>query len=322
MLIQILTFIAGLILLAGGAKYLVEGSSSTAISFGIRPLIVGMTVVAFGTSMPEFVFNLAATIAGNDDLGLGNIVGSNIANIALVLGVSALFKPIKIDKTIVKKEYPIVVGITLIFTLLALDRNISEIDGMILTLLFILFFVYLFKDNTNGHRIIEPEINVDVSNLEEIKNTNFRLKEIAIAAAGLIALIAGAKLMVDSSVFIAKSFNVPELVIGLTIVAVGTSLPELAASVTSSIKNESDISLGNILGSNIFNILFVIGILSIFAPTPADGIYTLSFHFPFMLAITLALWPILYFRKSITRLDGLVLLIVYIIYSYLSYYLT
>ncbi len=313
MLLTIGLFVLGLVLLSLGAKWLVEGSSGIALHFGIRPIIVGMTVVAFGTSMPEFVFNLAATLQGSNDLGLGNIVGSNIANIALVLGVSAIIHPIKIDKSLIKVEYPIILGITILFFLMALDGAIGQFDGIVLALVFAGFLVYMIKTSSNGsvEGLVElPE--VDATETSSKKNILF-------AVLGLVLLIVGARFMVDSAVEIARFFHVSELVIGLTIIAIGTSLPELAASVMSTIKKEADISLGNVLGSNIFNVLFVIGLLSIFLPTLSGGETTLTLHFPAMILVTLLLGPLLWLKNHISRLDGILFVSLYIVYLYLCY---
>lgn len=306
-------FILGLVLLSLGAKWLVEGSSGIALHFGIRPIIVGMTVVAFGTSMPEFVFNLAATLQGSNDLGLGNIVGSNIANIALVLGVSAIFHPIKIDKSLIKIEYPIILGSSILFFLMALDGVIGPFDGIILTLVFAGFMVYMIKTSANG----SIEGLVELPEVESTQTSS--IKNILFAVLGLVLLITGARLMVDSAVEIARFFHVSELVIGLTIIAVGTSLPELAASVMSTIKKEADISLGNVLGSNIFNVLFVIGLLSIFLPTLSEGETTLTLHFPAMILVTLLLGLLLWLKNHISRLDGILFVSSYIVYLYLCY---
>jgi cation:H+ antiporter len=313
MFFTIALFVLGLVLLSLGAKWLVEGSSGIALHFGIRPIIVGMTVVAFGTSMPEFVFNLAATLQGSNDLGLGNIVGSNIANIALVLGVSAIIQPIKIDKSLIKVEYPIILGITILFFLMALDGAIGQFDGIILALIFVGFLIYMIKTSSNG----SVEGLVELPEIDENKSSS--TKNILFSLLGLTLLIIGARFMVDSAVEIARFFHVSELVIGLTIIAIGTSLPELAASVMSTIKKEADISLGNVLGSNIFNILFVIGLLSIFLPTLSEGETTLTLHFPSMILITLLLGPLLWLKNHISRIDGILFVSLYIIYLYLCY---
>ncbi|TNE70887.1 calcium/sodium antiporter [bacterium] len=314
MLVTLAIFALGLVLLTLGAKWLVEGSSGIALHFGIRPIIVGMTVVAFGTSMPEFVFNLAATLQGSNDLGLGNIVGSNIANIALVLGVSAIINPIKIDKSLIKVEYPIILATSVLFYLMSIDGQIGQLDGIILFAIFIGFLVYMIKTGSNGNM----EGLVEIPETESTKSKS-SAKNIGFAILGLLLLIGGARLMVDSAVEIARTFHVSELVIGLTIIAIGTSLPELAASVMSTLKKEADISLGNVLGSNIFNILLVIGLLSIFIPTQAEGDTTLFLHFPAMLLVTLLLLPLLWLKEYISRLDGVLFVILYVIYLFLCY---
>lgn len=312
MLTSTLILLAGLALLTLGANWLVEGSSSLALHLGIRPIVVGMTVVAFGTSMPEFVFNLAATLKGSNDLGLGNIVGSNIANIGLVLGVSALIHPIKIDKKLIKAEYPFVLGTSLLFFILALDGEIGQIDGIILTILFVLFLIFMFKNSASAPKDFEADLSDDV-----VKKSF--LRQIGEALLGLTLLIVGARLMVESATDLARALHISELVIGLSIIAIGTSLPELAASVVSTIKKEADISMGNVLGSNIFNILFVIGILSIFLPTAAKGEFTLTIHFPAMIVMTVLLYPLLLLKTHISRIDGVLFLLLYVAYMIISY---
>lgn len=314
MFLTTVIFVLGLVLLALGAKWLVEGASGLALSFGIRPIIVGMTVVAFGTSMPEFVFNLAATLKGSNDLGLGNILGSNIANIALVLGVCALIQPIKINKNLIKVEYPFVLGTAVLFFLMALDGVIGKVDGIILTSIFIVFIIYMIKNGAIPVEHLQAEAPDPSKKIPAAK-------QVFIAILGLSLLVLGAHLMVDSATTIARALQISELVIGLTIIAIGTSLPELAASVMSTIKKEDDISLGNVLGSNIFNILFVIGILSIFLPTLAEGETTLTLHFPAMLFVTILLLPLLRFKKEISRLDGAFLLVLYVTYLFLCYFI-
>jgi cation:H+ antiporter len=311
MLLSILIFTIGLAFLTVGAKILVDGASRIALALGVSPLVVGMSIIAFGTSMPEFVFNLTSSTTDANDLAIGNIVGSNIANIALILGITGILKPVRISSSIIRKEYLFMTLTGFMFFALAIDGEISRTDGGILAVIFIGFLYWLFK---SGKVAEDAEIFsiIPKPKPEFIKNGLFIL-------GGLAGLIYGADLMVESAITIALSLGVSEMVIGVTIVAIGTSLPELAASVAAIIRKENDISLGNILGSNIFNVLFVVGFVSIFSPLSVTDIWTLPFHMPYMLAVVLMIIPLYFLFKSINRTGGIVMLIVYAIYLFFCY---
>jgi cation:H+ antiporter len=311
MLIDILIFTVGLVFLTVGAKILVDGASHIALAMGVSPLVVGMSIIAFGTSMPEFVFNLTSSTTDASDLAIGNIVGSNIANIALILGIVGILKPVTISSSIIRKEYPFMALTALMLFAFSLDGNISRADGTILAVIFVGFLYWMFKSG----KVVEDAAVFDQFSKpkpEWLRNGLFIL-------GGLAGLIYGADLMVDSATSIALSLGVSEMVIGVTIVAIGTSLPELAASVAAIIKKENDISLGNILGSNIFNVLFVIGFVSIFSPLTVADIWTLPFHMPYMLAVVLLILPLYVFFKSINRTGGVILLVVYAVYLFYCY---
>jgi cation:H+ antiporter len=311
MLIDILIFTVGLVFLTVGAKILVDGASHIALAMGVSPLVVGMSIIAFGTSMPEFVFNLTSSTTDASDLAIGNIVGSNIANIALILGIVGILKPVTISSSIIRKEYPFMALTALMLFAFSLDGNISRTDGAILAVIFVGFLYWMFK---SGKVVEDAAVFDQVSKPkpEWLRNGLF-------IVGGLAGLIYGADLMVDSATSIALSLGVSEMVIGVTIVAIGTSLPELAASVAAIIKKENDISLGNILGSNIFNVLFVIGFVSIFSPLTVADIWTLPFHMPYMLAVVLLILPLYVFFKSINRTGGVILLVVYAVYLFYCY---
>jgi len=311
MILNILIFTLGLSFLTFGAKLLVDGSSRIALALGVSPLVVGMSIIAFGTSMPEFVFNLTSSATNASDLAIGNIVGSNIANIALILGITGILKPVHISSSVMRKEYLFMALTAVMFFAFALDGNISRTDGSILAVIFIGFLFWLFK---SGKVVEDAEVfsQIPKAKPEWIKNGSFII-------GGLLGLIYGADLMVESATSIALSLGVSEMVIGVTIVAIGTSLPELAASVAAIINKENDISLGNILGSNIFNVLFVIGFVSVFSPLSVSDIWTLTFHMPYMLAIIFMIIPLYAFFKSINRTGGFILLSVYGIYLFYCY---
>lgn len=304
MLIQGLIFLVGLGVLYLGAEWLVKGAASLALRYGIRPLVVGITVVALGTSMPEFVINFFAALDGQDSLALGNIVGSNICNIALILGTSALVLPLVVSPTTLKKEYPIMMAVLVLFYLIALDGVIGKIDGIILIAGLIAFFLFLVLD---AKRHTGPPVKKEMRETKERKEESSLWVKIGFLVGGITFLAGGARAMVYSAVNVAEMMEIDPVIVGLTIVAIGTSLPELAASVVSAAKQEADISLGNVLGSNLLNVLFVVGIVSLIRPLRVDAV-SLNVHFPVMLAFGLLLFPLAWTQFRITRMEGGVLL--------------
>ena len=302
MLTQLVVFILGLGILYLGADWLIEGASELAKKFGIRSLIIGLTIIALGTSLPEFLLNLFAVAAEEDGLAIGNIVGSNIANIALILGISAIVMPLSVDGAVLKKEYPIMLAATGLFYLLALDGVISRLDGAFLVSGLIAFLVFVIWDASTGED--QTDVTVEAPAPEEdpfgarsgIKKwlDHERLgsaMRILLIIAGMGALAIGARLMVQSAITMAAMLNINPVIVGLSIVAIGTSLPELAASLMASVRQESDLSVGNILGSNLLNILFVVGVVALIEPMQVDS-ETLNFHMPVMIAFSLLLWPL------------------------------
>jgi cation:H+ antiporter len=262
MLIAILALIAGLVLLVWSADRFVEGSASTARHFGMPPLLIGMVIVGFGTSAPEMVVSALASINGNAGIALGNAYGSNIANIALILGVTALISPIMVHSTVLRKELPILTLVTLLTVVLIADLDLTRLDAVILLLVFgglMTWTIYQgLKQKTDS---LAKEVEVETAEKAmPLKRAVFWL------VAGLLMLIASSRILVWGAVEIAQIFGVSDMIIGLTIVAVGTSLPELASSVIAARKGEHDIALGNILGSNLFNTLAVVGIAGTIHP--------------------------------------------------------
>jgi len=287
------------VLYAGGESF-IKGSSNTARIFNIRPLVIGVVVVAFATSAPEFCVSILAAIRKSRDLAIGNIVGSCICNIGLVLGLSALIKPIQAEKRLLKRELPILLAVTVGLFLVSLDNRISRPEALILL---VAFFAFIFSCLKGGKDRVE-----DLGIATEKKPD--KLKSFIFLGAGLVGLLGGAYLMVNSAVFLARYFGISELVIGLTVVAIGTSLPELAASLIASRRGEGEISIGNVIGSNIFNILGVIGVVCLIRPITVDpNIFIVSM--PLLLLITFALWPVMKIGQKITRFEGLILLVVY-----------
>jgi cation:H+ antiporter len=301
MVFTLLLFIAGLMLLYYGAEYLVTGSSRLAFSYGIRPLVVGMTVVAFATSTPELLVSLLATVKGSADIATGNIIGSNIANIGLILGAAALLHPLRVSRKTLSREIPIMILTGILLYLMALDGVIGFGNGLTLFVLLLVFLCYCLrigKGDDSGAGA-DPEL-VGVERLR-------RGGDLVLVLVGIVGLGVGAELMVRSAVTLARYFGLSELVIGMTIVALGTSLPELAASMMSAWKGEMDISVGNVIGSNIYNVLFVLGICPMIKPLTVEP-SVLRFEMPYMLALSILLIPLLWHRQGLGRGKGTVLL--------------
>ena len=310
----ILLFIAGLITLIVGADLLVRGASRLAAAFGVAPLVIGLTIVAIGTASPEIAVSLQAAAAGQGDLTLGNVLGSNIFNILVILGVTAIVAPIAIAEQLIRKDAPIVLGISLLTFVLAFDGKLSWQDGAILLIGLIIYMAFALRQSRFESKKVQKEYAKEFAPKEKrtIRSNSINLAFILI---GLALLVLGSNWLVDSATQIAKSLGVSELVIGLTIVAVGTSLPEVATSVMAALKGESDIAVGNAVGSNIFNLLGVLGIGAIAAP---NGIFVanraLQFDLPVMIFVALVTLPVFYIDSRISRFEGSLLLSYYVIY--------
>ena len=308
--ITILSILGGLILLAVGAEGLVRGSSSAALRMGVTPLVVGLTIVAFGTGSPEFAVSIGSALEGNSSLALGNVIGSNIANVALILGIAAVIKPLKVRAEIVRREAPIMVVITGLLWLLLYDGQISRIDGVLLTTgaaAYTFLTYYLSKQKQT--KVVEAEFE---EAFEPTKQAVWL--DVVLIIVGLGMLILGANLLLEGAVTIAKYFGLSEVIIGLTIVAVGTSLPELATSALAARKGEADVALGNAIGSNVLNILAVLGVTALILPISVEGVRTLDLGVMFGSAILL---NVLLGRNFVLdRIEGSVMIIGYFIYIY------
>jgi len=321
MALNTLFCIFGFAMLYYGAEWLVKGSSSLAKSLGVTPVVIGLTVVAFGTSAPELVVSVVSSIQGKSMIAVGNVVGSNICNIALVLGVSAVFQPITCHASVVKRDIPIMIGISLYLLVLSLNSTIGRFEGATLFggIILYTFFNYYNarKQSANG---ANEEAVMSQLGLEEVGFTTSRGKQLLFIGVGICGVVLGAQLVVDSAVKIMTVLGVSEKFIGLTIVAFGTSLPELATSVVAAVKKEMDISIGNLVGSNVFNILSVLGAASLIRPIPIPGGF---FHsglvIDYLVMIFISTLPWFIMRKSytVTRRDGLILLFCYV--GYLVY---
>ncbi len=302
MTLAALFLLLGLVLLYFGAEGLVRGSSSLALRLGLSPLVVGLTVVAFGTSSPELVVSLKAALDGQGAISVGNVVGSNICNIGLILGLCAMITPIATNSQIIRVDIPIMLGITAVALLVLANGHLGRPEGI---LLFALLLAYIFFSVRLARRRPADALSAEFG--EEVKISKRGLAvDILMVAGGLILLVFGARFLVDGAVIIARAFGWSEALIGLTIVAIGTSLPELATSLLAAVKKEADIAVGNIVGSNIFNLLGILGITAIVHPLQADGVGMVDFAV--MAAFSLVLWPMAFHQQRITRPEGAALL--------------
>lgn len=307
MILDIFIFVVGLTLLYFGAEWLVSGSSAIALRFGITPLIVGCTVVAFGTSSPELVVSLVAVYTESDDISVGNIIGSNIANLALILGAAAMIRPMKVQSAVIRREFPVMVGATLVVVALCYDGMLTQSDGAVLLIGMAAYLGYMMIiariDRESAVGLTEELEDIDP---EQGSNVADGVKIVL----GIIGLAGGAHLMVESAVAIATDFGVPELIIGISVVALGTSLPELATSVVAALREEADISVGNVVGSNVFNSFLVLGTVSALAGVKV-GWAAIEWDLWAMVAVTVMVWPIMWTGRQIGRLEGALLLCIY-----------
>lgn len=309
MLLQIILLIVGFVVLIKGADFFVDGASSTAQNFKVSKMLIGLTIVAFGTSAPEFAVSIKALLSGNGDMVLGNVIGSNILNILLILGVSATIHSLTVKNNTVKKELPITLLITSLFVVLlsdhffdtSLPNSFTRSDGVVLLLFFLVFIYYLIS-------MMRKKVDVE----EEAPKMSL-LKAMAFTGIGLIAIVVGSNFVVDSASFIAKELGVSERMISLTIIALGTSLPELVTSVMATKKGEYDIAIGNVVGSNIFNIGIVIGL----PITMFGGISRIAFSYIDLIAMFIAAFLLFLFSfrdYKISRNEGVLFLILFVIY--------
>jgi len=298
-----------------GAEWLVKGSSGLARSLGVRPMIIGLTVVAFGTSAPELVISLVSSIQGKSMIAVGNVIGSNICNIALILGLAAVFNPLTCRRSVIRRDIPIMLGISLYLLLLTLDSRLGRIEGATLAGGIVLYIFYNYRisrkeSREEAHRVS----NAPKAELEAAPQAASRARQIAIVIVGIAGVVIGAQVVVDSAVKIMTILGVSEKFIGLTMVAFGTSLPELATSVIAAAKKEMDISIGNLVGSNVFNILCVLGAASLARPIPIPGGLVesgLLVDYGVMMLTGVLPWMMMRRTLTLTRKDGLILLLCY-----------
>ena len=317
MWLSYLYIFVGFIVLIWGADRFIHGASGIARNFGVSPLLVGLLIVGFGTSAPEIIVSTIASLQGKPGLAIGNALGSNIANIGLVLGITAMLVPLVVQSSTLSRELPLLLAVSLGAMALMMDGELSRLDGVILSVGLVFTLTWLFLLSRKGHRKdpIQVEFESEYADVLPMTGALFWF------FAGLILLVGSSQLLVHGAVTIATHLGVSELVIGLTIIAVGTSLPELAASIMSALKNEPDIAIGNVIGSNIYNLLAVMAIPGMVAPGhfSAD---VLNRDFPMMIGLTVAMFIMGYGiggRGRINRLEGFVLFLAFCGYQYILY---
>lgn len=306
-----LALAAGVGVLFFGAEWLVRGSARMAGSLGISPIVVGLTVVSMGTSAPELVVSLTAALRDNSDLAIGNVMGSNLANIGLILGLTALIRPMQVSARVVTREVPIMLGMTVLLFLLAWDGELAMGDGLILLILLALYLAFINRSAREEPSEVLGEYTEFAKSEEHIKK-KITIKDVGLVVAGSAGLVVGGALIVNSAEFMADVMGIPDMVVGLTVVAVGTSLPELATSLVAAVRNEADIAVGNVVGSNIFNIAAILGTTATVTPIRVAP-EVLTRELPAVLLLSLVVLPVAWNAFMVRRWEGAILLTSYVI---------
>ena len=310
-------FALGFVLLVAGAEMLVRGASRLAAAAGISAFVVGLTVVAYGTSAPELAVTVQSVYAEppQSDIAVGNVVGSNISNVLLVLGISAVVAPLIVSRNVVRAGTPLMIGVSVLMLLLGLDGKIGRLDGAILFTGSIIYTVVAIVQSRRSNRVARAKSGEAAEDAGPKISVAEILKNLALVGAGLATLVLGSRWLVGGAVVLAEQFGVSKLVIGLTVVAVGTSLPEIATSVVAVIRGQRDLAVGNVIGSNVFNILMVLGLCGLVAPEGvAVSPTALRFDIPIMIAVAFACLPVFFLDDKITRWEGGILLLYYAAY--------
>ena len=311
MILTIALLIAGLILLVAGGDFLVRGASAVALKLSLSPLVIGLTIVAFGTSAPELIISLTSTFQGSSDIALGNVIGSNICNLALILGLSALISPIAIHRDTLRLDWPVTMGSSLVLYVIVRAGIINSYEGIV----FMIFLAGYLGFVTWQSRKDKKSLESPVEELEAHEKSNTLFKNLTFIVLGCGGLFFGGELFVNAAQQFARFLGVGERVIGLTVVAIGTSLPELVASSIAAFKKQTDIAVGNLMGSNIFNILGILGITSIFKDVNVNDIIIRT-DMIWMLGITLIILPMMISGKQLARTEGFILVSIYLFYTY------
>lgn len=313
MLKSVFLIILGFVLLIKGADFLVDGASNTAKKFHIPEIIIGLTIVSIGTSMPELFVSITSTLNGSSDMAIGNIIGSNLCNLLLILGISAIIRPVEFQKETKLIEIPTTLILTIIFMIICNTENaITREEALILIALFVIFVIYTIIMGKRGEKFNTDNTIIEIRSGEE--NQISILKNMILIILGILGLKIGGDFVVDNSIIVANYFNISEKVISLTILAIGTSLPELVTSVTAACKGNSDIAIGNIIGSNIFNMLLIIGASAVIAPLSYNITYNVQMAILIVAILILALFPLIPPKNKMSRMNGLVYFLMYVIY--------
>lgn len=310
MLPTLLSVIVGLVLLAVGAEGLVRGSTSIALRLGVTPLVIGLTVVAFGTGSPELTVSVESAYRGDSGLALGNVVGSNISNIALILGLSAIARPMHVRSKLIRREMPLMIAVTLLLCLLLWDGALGRLDGLLLVAGSVAYTAFAYV-SARRDRSAEVAAEFDAG-MKELSRPVWL--DTTFVVAGFVALLVGSKLLLGGATVVAESFGVSQVVIGLTIVAVGTSLPELATSVVAAVRGEADVAFGNVIGSNILNILCILGVAALIRPFEVQGLRPLDLGA--LVGSAVLLLPLMWRGSVLNRWEGAILLVGYAAYMY------
>ena len=315
--ILIFKILGGLVVLTFGADFLVKGASRLAGLFGISPLIIGLTIVAAGTSAPEFTVSVMSALKGQSDIAVGNVVGSNIFNVLFILGVSALITPLGVSRQLIRLDVPIMIAVSFLVMWVSGDGALSFIESVVFLVLFLAYSIWLIREAKKEKKSKSPTDEFEVEYSEKSKGLKKAWAfHVLFIAGGLVALVYGSQYFVEGCIGIARAAGMSEVVIGLTIVAAGTSMPEVATSIMAAIKGERDIAVGNVVGSNIFNILAVLGASGIIANPEIQVASSLqSFDIPFMVATALVCLPIFFSGFEVARWEGFLFLVYYVAYT-------
>ncbi len=308
---EILLFVGGVGVLYFGAEWLVRGSARLAASLGVSPIVVGLTVVSMGTSAPELVISVVASLGGNPDIAVGNVMGSNLANVGLVLGISAILRPLHVSTKIVTREVAVMIFITAALLPLIWDSHIGRIEGFVLVAMLVAYLYFVYRTSKAEGREAPDEYGNATREAGGLSSMSI-VRDSVFILLGIGGLVLGAFAISESAVALAEAMNISELVIGVTLVSIGTSLPELATCAVAALRHEADIAVGNILGSNVFNIAGVLGLTSIVAPLDFSR-EVVRLEYPAVLAITVLMVPIVRHRLVIRRREGVALLSIYLI---------
>jgi cation:H+ antiporter len=309
---NIIILVLGLVVLILGGEFLVRGSSNIAIRFKISPLVVGLTVVAFGTSAPELLISIQSALKGSPDLAMGNVIGSNICNLALVLGVTTIIYPIKVNSNSIKIDWPMTMGSSLLLYFLVMEGFVNSYEGVMFVIILVAYLVFIIKKSRKENQYTDPA-DLDIDPEEAMKSNG--VKDAFYITLGAAGLFFGSEWFVGGARDLAIQFGIEERVIGITILALGTSLPELVTAIVASFKKQTDLAIGNLMGSNIFNILSILGITSIIQEIKVSALI-LNIDMIWMLGITLIILPMMLYKRQIGRPEGVLLVSIYMYYTY------